>query len=121
MVSPTSAPTDAAAWRPAARLDELQPDAPVSRQIGSKNLVLVRHAGAVFALDAVCPHKQGNLAEGKIVLDELACPLHGFRYCLGDGKAAVPSAVPGVRSYPVRIEGEDVLVDVRRPLRAPST
>ena len=107
-------------WRQVATLAELPPDQPAARTVGARQLVLVNHAGRIHALDATCPHKHGNLAEGKIVLGELACPLHGFRYSLDSGRAAVPSQVPGVRCYPVSIDGDNVLVDLRSRRPAPT-
>ena len=100
-------------WQQVATLSELCPDQPIEKKVGTRQLVLVNHAGQIHALDATCPHKHGNLAAGKIVLGELACPLHGFRYSLSTGQAAVPSQVPGVRSYPVSIDGDYVLVSLR--------
>lgn len=121
MVTPELTASDPGAWQQVARLDELVPGTPIGKQVGNKHLVLVNHEGALFALDGVCPHKHGSLADGKIVLGELACPVHGFRYDLRTGTAAVPKAVPGVRAYALKVEGNDVLVDVRHPLRGEAT
>jgi nitrite reductase/ring-hydroxylating ferredoxin subunit len=32
------------------------------------------------------------------------------------GKASVPRAVPGIRAYAVKIDGDEVFVDLRRPV-----
>ncbi len=38
-------------------------------------------AGAVFALDAVCPHLGANMAVGgKVTGDKLECPFHGWQF-----------------------------------------
>jgi nitrite reductase/ring-hydroxylating ferredoxin subunit len=103
----------AATWQHVGKVGDIAPGVVVAREIGDRRLALVNRDGRLFALDAVCPHKMGNLAEGTLLLGELACPLHGFRYCLETGEAAVPRDVPGVRRYDVRIDGEDVYVALR--------
>ena len=105
---------EAGDWQPLASTAELPPGALLDKEVGSRRLVVGNRDGQLFALDAVCPHKQGNLAEGRLVLGELACPLHGFRYDVGSGKASVPQAVPGVRAYQLKVQGDQVLVKLNR-------
>jgi nitrite reductase/ring-hydroxylating ferredoxin subunit len=105
------APATGAGWTPAASLDDLPEGAIVRATVGDHELALVRHEGVVYALGNVCPHRGGLLSDGKLQCGaELACPLHGFRYDLRTGKAAMPPDVPGVRTYQVRVEGGQVLV-----------
>lgn len=41
--------------------------------------------GSLRALDAVCPHRGGPLADGLIDHRVVICPLHGFTYDLATG------------------------------------
>jgi len=56
--------------------------------------------GSLRAIDAVCPHKGGPLADGLADDRVVVCPLHGYTFdmCTGseDGGADM-----SVRSYPV--------------------
>jgi len=52
------------------------------------------------ALDAVCPHKGGPLADALIDDDVVVCPLHNFTYDLNTG-AELAFGGPGVGTYPV--------------------
>ena len=55
-------------------------------RIGEKRLCLVKHEGQYHAFDNLCPHNKHSLLEGSInYLEEVVCPLHGYRYSLKDG------------------------------------
>ncbi|MCI4360505.1 MAG: Rieske 2Fe-2S domain-containing protein [Thermoplasmata archaeon] len=43
-------------------------------------VLLVRVAGAVRAVDAICPHEGGILADGSLSGDRIACPVHGATF-----------------------------------------
>ena len=55
--------------------------------------------GSLRALDAVCPHKGGPLADGLADESVVVCPLHGATYDMCTGVEAGGGA--RVRSYPV--------------------
>jgi len=44
----------------------------------------------VFAVNNSCPHKGGPLSQGIVYGDKVACPLHGWKINLVDGKAEEP-------------------------------
>jgi nitrite reductase (NADH) small subunit len=56
--------------------------------------------GSLRAIDAVCPHKGGPLADGLADDKVVVCPLHGHTFDMGTGNEA-PSGALSVRSYPV--------------------
>lgn len=74
-------------------------------------LALCRHEGRVYALSNFCPHLTGNLSEGTIEEGLLVCPEHGWRFRLSSGRCVT---MPGksAHAFPVRIEGDSVLVGV---------
>jgi len=53
-------------------------------------LIAVFHArsGAVFATQALCPHRAGPLADGLVGDGKVVCPLHGHKFDLGSGLPA---------------------------------
>ncbi len=60
--------------------------------------------GSLRALDAVCPHKGGPLADGLADDEVVVCPLHGATFDMRTG-TELGGGVP-VRSYPVcEVEG----------------
>lgn len=68
-------------------------------------------ADEVYALDNACPHKQGPLAEGIVHGTSVTCPLHNWVFDLATGEAQ--GADEGrVATYPARVEGGRILMDV---------
>ena len=67
-----------------------------------------------LAMDDVCSHAHAYLSEGEIDEDDLTveCPRHGSMFELETGKPrALPATLP-VRTYPVKVEGDDILIEV---------
>ena len=48
-------------------------------------IVLVRRGTQVYALNEVCSHLGGPLADGKVEGNGIVCPWHGSRFALADG------------------------------------
>ena len=66
-------------------------------------------SGAVFAVDALCPHKGAPLADGMLAGDQIVCPYHAFRFDSATG-ACDQSGVCAVATYPVEVENGTVFV-----------
>ena len=64
--------------------------------------------GSVRAVQAVCPHQGGPLADGQIDLRQLVCPLHLYAWDLKTGCSL--SGQPDVAVYPVRIDDDKILL-----------
>lgn len=79
------------------------------------NVALFRTGtGELFALEDRCPHRGGPLSQGMVFGGRVACPLHGMVFELESGAAVAPDKGE-VQRYPVRREGERVLIGL--PLR----
>lgn len=64
----------------------------------------------VFALEDKCPHQNGPLSQGIVHDDCVTCPLHNWVISLSTGEAM--GADEGkTKSYPVRIDGNTILLD----------
>jgi nitrite reductase (NADH) small subunit len=64
-----------------------------------------------MALDNVCPHRGGPLAEGSVEHGKIVCPWHQWEFDLATGEATHSPAAKAT-SFPLRIEGDDVLVEL---------
>ncbi len=65
--------------------------------------------GRFFAVSNACLHRGGPVGEGELDGTVVTCPLHGWEYDVRTGANTVnPSA--RLRTYPVRVDGDDVLV-----------
>jgi len=55
-----------------------------------RELAIARVNGVVYAIDNVCPHRNGELGRGDLQGYHLYCPLHAWSFDLRDGKAFFP-------------------------------
>ena len=69
-----------------------------------------------YAVADECSHAAIPLSEGEVEGCEIECWLHGSRFDLRSGKPTGLPAITPIAVYPVKIDGDDVLVDVHHPL-----
>lgn len=74
-------------------------------------ICLARIEGELAAVDNVCPHRQGPLSEGWIEGHAVVCPWHSWAFDLRTGVAEPPDRGI-VKVFPVRVEGNDVFVNI---------
>ncbi|HWC91411.1 MAG TPA: Rieske 2Fe-2S domain-containing protein [Pirellulales bacterium] len=78
-----------------------------------ERLIVVFHVeGRFYALDDVCTHDDGPLGEGELQGYTIACPRHGAKFDIRDGRALTMPATQPTGSYEVRVDGDDVLVQL---------
>ena len=80
--------------------------------IGTLPVAIVRTGDDVFAIHDVCSHANVALSEGEIDDQTIECWLHGSRFDLVTGRPTGLPATQPVPVYPVKIDGDDILVDV---------
>ena len=70
--------------------------------------------GDFRAVDAVCSHQHAWLDEGEVDPDfeTIECPKHGSTFDLETGKARALPATQPVRVYALKVEGDDILIEV---------
>ena len=69
------------------KMSDLRENEPVEADVAGKQFVIVLHGGVVNALDELCTHEHGPLAEGYIDGEELICPWHSGAFEIATGKA----------------------------------
>ena len=67
--------------------------------------------GRCLAVANRCPHRGGPLSEGIVGEGKVVCPLHGHKFDLATGQGS--EAPECVRTFPVRIEDEQITLDGR--------
>lgn len=90
---------------------EVPPGTIFELQVEGKTVALANVDGKFHAIDAVCLHRGGPLAQGELQGKVVTCPWHGWQYDVTSGKAVMNPAV-GVQCYAVDVRGEDIFVDV---------
>ena len=86
--------------------------------LADRDVAVVRAGDDWYAVDDECSHAAIPLSEGDVEGCEIECWLHGSRFDLRTGKPTGPPATEPVPIYPVRVEGDDVLVDPAAPLNS---
>jgi 3-phenylpropionate/trans-cinnamate dioxygenase ferredoxin component len=95
-----------------ALLDEI-PDGGMKQVSVHGDVVGLYRVGTdVYAINDLCSHEETFLTEGDFEPDDLEveCPLHGSRFNVVDGSVRILPATKPVSSYPVKIEGDVVMV-----------
>ncbi|MDQ1602823.1 MAG: 3-phenylpropionate/trans-cinnamate dioxygenase ferredoxin component [Actinomycetota bacterium] len=77
-------------------------------------IAIVRSAGEVYAIHDVCSHANVALSEGEIEDQTIECWLHGSRFDLVTGRPTGLPATQPVSVYPVKIDGDEILVSVAK-------
>jgi nitrite reductase/ring-hydroxylating ferredoxin subunit len=94
-----------------ATLDELPPGGATEVEHEGRIYALFNTDGVITAIDGICPHQGGPLAEGVLEGSMVTCPWHGWQFDVRTGKTPLGSRLKQA-VYEVKIEGRDVLVAV---------
>ncbi len=96
---------------------DLPPGEMKSVKIGKKEILVANLDGEYFAIDNKCSHLGGSLAKGEQEGSIVTCPRHGAEFDLKTGSAVgkakiavLKMGVKDLASFPVKVEGPDVLI-----------
>ena len=90
---------------------ELPAGAALLVEAAGKQIALFNAGGAFYAIDNTCKHRGGPLAEGDVDGTTVTCPWHGWEYDITTGANLDDPSVK-LGCYPVKLDGEDLLIDV---------
>jgi nitrite reductase (NADH) small subunit len=100
-------------WQVVCRRQDVPSDRGWPVHAGGRFIALFEVGGELCAVDNMCLHVGNPLDDGFVIRGCVVCPWHGWRYDLRTGEQLTAfGRQPGLRTYPVRVEGEDVLIDV---------
>ena len=95
-----------------ARLEELPPGKGTTVSVGNTDIALFNVGGAIYAIEASCPHQGSSLGSSDLDGRIVTCRAHGWRYDVTTGSTLhVPGY--GVPTYPVKVEDGKIMVAVR--------
>ncbi len=95
-----------------ARLSDVKPGQIKTFSVQGMRVLIANHEGTLFATQDLCTHDGGPLADGELVDTEIECPRHGGRFDLRTGAVtALPPMFP-IKTYPVRVENDEIQVDL---------
>jgi 3-phenylpropionate/trans-cinnamate dioxygenase ferredoxin component len=102
--------TQAVKFVTVAKVGEIPPGGVKVVRLDDEEIAIFNLAGRYYAMDDVCTHDGGPLAEGVIDGEVIECPRHGARFDIKTGAVlAMPATLP-VPTYAVRVEGGEIQV-----------
>ena len=100
------------AWIKVGRLSDLADGRGMPFILGGRRLAIFRVGDDVFAIENRCPHRGFPLHDGSLNGLTVRCRTHGSCFDLESGAVVRGPAPAGVRTYPVRVDGDGVAVEV---------
>jgi 3-phenylpropionate/trans-cinnamate dioxygenase ferredoxin subunit len=95
-----------------AALADVPPGTAKQVVVGGLKIAVVNTQGIVYAIDDTCTHEEESLSAGPVTGDLIVCPKHGSRFHLPTGRVMSLPAVRPVTTYPVRVEGDHILLSL---------
>ena len=98
-------------------------DACATGDIDAEDVIRFDHGGRTFAIyrapdngyfatDGLCTHEQAHLADGLVMDSIIECPMHNGRFDYRTGEAKGAPVCVDLETYPVKVEGGRVLIDI---------
>lgn len=105
--------TVAVNWHPVGSPEEISEDEPKVLKIGKRQIAIFRLGPDSFsAISDICTHEYASLSRGFRDGNTIECPLHQACFDLRNGKCHGPVAEVDLETFPIRIEGGQLLVGV---------
>ena len=99
-------------WVDALSASDLPTNDVIGVVLAGRDIALYTVGDAVYATDNTCTHGQARLCNGFLEGHEIECPLHQGKFDVRSGKPTCEPATEALRSYPVRIDGQRVVVQI---------
>ncbi len=88
-----------------------KPGEAIEAEANGVAVCLANVEGRLAALGNVCPHRGGPLGQGWVEGETVVCPWHCWAFSTATGMAEPPET-GRVDVFAVKVEGEDVLVEM---------
>ncbi len=95
---------------PLTKTTEVPENRVTSFEIKGHNVVLSQVKGEFFAVQNECSHARQSFDNGRVRGHKLLCPLHGAIFDIRDGSVLSAPAFQAIKSYPLKVEGDDILI-----------
>src|SRR6266540_2841904 len=102
-------------WQRVASINEIDLDGVLGLDVEGSPVALYRLGSEVFATAGICTHALAILSDGFVDDGKIECPLHQGQFDIRSGKALCAPATEDLRTYAVKLEGDDVFIDMERP------
>ncbi|MEM7798935.1 MAG: non-heme iron oxygenase ferredoxin subunit [Chloroflexota bacterium] len=90
---------------------DIAPGQPFVHDFDYETVVLFQVGDEYFCIEDLCSHQEIPLSDGRVDACKVECPKHGSWFDLKTGEALNLPAVKPVKTYAVKVEGDDILVE----------
>ncbi|MEX0617145.1 MAG: non-heme iron oxygenase ferredoxin subunit [Candidatus Woykebacteria bacterium] len=102
-----------AEFQKAANLSSIKEGEVKGVKINSEEIALYRLGKDIFATANICTHEQCIISDDYLIDgQEVECNCHGSHFNIKTGKNTVPPAAEPLKTYKVKVEGDEVLIEV---------
>ncbi len=108
----TGSATSGNDWTAAGSTGDVSEDMPLTVKVGDKEVGVYLLNGQYHALEDICPHAYALLSQGFVMDGQIECPLHAARFDITTGKCTAGPGGRDLKVYPLRVEGDRILVKV---------
>ena len=77
---------------------------------GNQNICIANIDGKYYAIDNVCTHEGGPLADGTLEGYEVECPWHGSKFDVRTGVVTNSPATEPEPTYEIKVDGDNILI-----------
>lgn len=102
----------ASTWIDALPAEHLPSDDVMGLTVAGRDVAIYTVGDAVYATDNLCTHGHARLCDGFLEGHEIECPLHQGKFDVRTGQPTCAPVTQAVRSYPVKIEGQRVYLQL---------
>jgi len=102
------------AWHRACGAGDIEEEEVIGVTIDGRVYAVYRLKDGFYATEGLCTHEQSPLANGYVSGYVIECAKHNARYHIPTGKAMRRPALRDLVCYPVKKEGEDLLIGLPR-------
>ena len=95
-----------------ATVEECPPGNAITVKVANVDIALCNFEGEFFALNNRCPHRGGQLGDGKLVGSDLICPLHNWDFDVRTGISRYDNQ-DKVATYPAVVENGVVYLNAK--------
>jgi len=102
-----------AQWIDACGIDDVDEEDLIRFDHGDRTFAIYRSANdEYYCTDGLCTHEQVHLEDGLVMGYVIECPKHNGQFDYRTGEAKRAPVCVNLNTYPVKVEGERVLIEI---------
>jgi 3-phenylpropionate/trans-cinnamate dioxygenase ferredoxin subunit len=99
-------------WTEVCALDDIDDEDAIRFDHQGHSYAVYRVEDKVYATDGLCTHEKVHLCDGLVMEHVIECPKHNGRFDIRDGRALGAPVCVNLKTYPAKIEGGSVFLQV---------